>query len=227
MNSNFSHALAELNARYCALRTSARLTLLILVTALLVGAAVVELRPAPLTDLAEGRHLRDADFYSLWDKGDLVVLMRHVERCDHSSNPCLDQPDGITVKGRHVAGQVGQAFQHLGLSQTDVYNSPLRRTEQTSSYAFNRTSSGQDWLVNCRQSMLDDVLKHKLDHHNMILVTHSECIAALEKSLKVPSPNSPDYGSSLIISVNATDSSAKVLGYVDAQDWGTVLAKHP
>lgn len=227
MNSNLTHALDGLNTRYRALGKSARLILLIFAGLLLLAISALTLRPAPLTDLAEGSHLRKADFYPLWNKGELVVLMRHVERCDHSTNPCLEQADGITVKGQHVAVQVGQAFQNLGLNQTNIYNSPLRRTEQTASYAFNRTTTGQEWLINCRKSMLDDVLKHKLDQHNMILVTHSECIAALEQSLKVSGASSLDYGSSLIISINPDDHSAKVLGYIDAQDWGKVLAKRP
>lgn len=227
MNPNLNHALDGLSARYRALRKSSRLVLLLLAGLVLIGATVVALRPAPLTDLAQGRYLRNAHFYSLWDKGDVVVLMRHVERCDRSSNPCFAEPDGITAKGQRVAIQLGEALQSLGLNQADIYNSPLRRTEQTASYAFNRTTAGQDWLINCRKSILEDVLKHKLDRHNLILVTHSECISALEKSLTVHSPSSLDYGSSLIVSINPDDHRANVLGYIDAQDWGTVLAKRP
>jgi phosphohistidine phosphatase SixA len=224
MTSNFSHALDELSARYRALRKSARLALLILGAFLLLSITAFALKPAPMTDLAEGHHSRSADLYSLWDQGDVVILMRHVERCDHSTNPCLAQPDGITVKGQRVADRMGQALHQLGLTQADIYNSPLRRTEQTSSFVFNRAATAQDWLINCRGSMLDNVLKHKQDHHNLILVTHSECVSALEKSLNVPSPVSLDYGASLILSVNPDDHSTRVLGFIDARDWGKVLA---
>jgi phosphohistidine phosphatase SixA len=225
MNSNVNHALDELNARYHALGKSARVGLLALGILLLGAICVVALRPAPIADLAEGNQARKANFFSLWDKGDLVVLMRHAERCDHSSNPCLGQRDGITVKGRQVAQQVGLAFRNLGFDQVDVYNSPLRRTEQTAAYAFNRTSTGEDWLVNCRKTMREDLQKHKLDHRNMVLVTHSECVAALEQSLNTPAPSSIEYGSSLIVSIDPKTHAARVLGFVDAQDWGKVLAK--
>jgi len=225
MNSNVSHALDELNARYHALGKSARVGLLALGIVLMTAICAVALRPAPIADLAEGNHARKASLFSLWDRGDLVVLMRHAERCDHSSNPCLDKSDGITVKGRQMAQQVGLAFKNLGFNQVDVYNSPLRRTEQTSAYAFNRTSTGEDWLINCRKTLLEDVLKHKLDHRNMVLVTHSECVAALEQSLNTPAPSSIGYGSSLIVSIDPDTHAARVLGFIDAQDWGKVLAK--
>lgn len=227
MSSNVSHTLGELNARYLALKKSARLGLIALFLLLTGVASALALHPAAIVDLAEGNHARKADLFSLWDRGDLVVLMRHAERCDHSSNPCLDQSDGITVKGRQMAQQVGQAFRNLGLNQVDLHNSPLRRTEQTSAYAFNRTSTGEDWLVNCRKSMLKDVLDHKLDHRNMVLVTHSECVAALEQSLNTPVPSSIGYGSSLIVSIDPKTHAARVLGFVDAQDWAKVLAKRP
>jgi phosphohistidine phosphatase SixA len=227
MISNLSHTLNRFSARNYSRKKAIRLATLVLSSLLLIGATTMVMRPAPMTDLAEAHHALKADFYSQWDKGDLVVLMRHVERCDHSTNPCLDPPDGITVKGRAVAERLGQSFQQLGLNQTDIFNSPLQRTEQTSRFAFNQKTHAQDWLINCRRSMLDDVLKHKLDHRNLVLVTHSECITELEKSLKVSAPWAAEYGSSLIVSINPTDHSAHVLGYVDAQDWGKVLARRP
>lgn len=227
MISNFSHTLDMLTARYHARRKTVRLLTLVLGSLLLIGATAIAVRPVPMTDLAEAHHALKADFYSLWDKGDLVVLMRHVERCDHSSNPCLNQPDGITVKGRGMAEHLGQSMRQLGLGQVDIFNSPLLRTEQTSQYAFSQKTHAQDWLINCRRSMLDDIVKHKVDHRNLVLVTHSECITELQKSLKVNSPWSAEYGSSLIVEVNPVDHSTRVLGYVEAQDWGKVLARRP
>jgi len=226
MTSYFNHALDELIARYHALGKFSRYLLMVMGALLLISSAVIALRPAPLSDLSEGHRLRRVNFFTLWQQGNLVVLTRHAERCDHSTHPCLAQPDGITVKGRQMAEKLGQSLQKLGLANANIYNSPLRRTEQTSSYAFNRTTQGQDWLIHCRKSMLDNVLKHKLDHQNLILVTHSECIADLEKSLNVPAPSTPDYGASVIVSVNPIDHSAKVLGFIDAQGWGKVLTKY-
>jgi phosphohistidine phosphatase SixA len=227
MTSIVRYALDLSGTRYRALGKSTRMVSLIVAILMSASMILLALRPAQLNDLAEGYQARKANFYLLWDTGELVVLMRHVERCDHSTNPCLAQPDGITMKGQRMANQLGESLQHLGLSGADIYNSPLLRTEQTSAYAFKRTSSGQDWLINCKGSILDDMLKHKQNHHNLILVTHSECMSALEKSLNVPAPLSPDYGASLIVSVNPKDHSAHVLGYIDARDWKKVLARRP
>lgn len=47
-------------------------------------------------------------------------------------------------------------------------------------FAFDKASTSQDWLYNCRQTILADVLKPKVDQRNLILVTHSECIDQLE-----------------------------------------------
>jgi phosphohistidine phosphatase SixA len=193
----------------------------------LAGVSYELRKPATPLDLVEGNRLLTSGFYAGWQRGDLVVVMRHVERCDHSTNPCLAQPDGITRKGSDVATALGTSIRAMDLSTADLYNSPLRRTEQTAQAVFNRTTPAQDWLINCRKTMLDDVLKHKLDHRNLMLVTHSECIAQLEKSLNVASPDSLDYGASLIVSVDPRDQSAHVLGTVDARSWNKVLAGRP
>lgn len=193
----------------------------------LAGVTYTLRKPAPPVDLAQGNHLKSSGFYAGWQRGDLVVVMRHVERCDHSTNPCLAQADGITRKGSDVATALGASIRGMDLSNSDLYNSPMRRTEQTAQAIFNRTTPAQDWLINCRKTMLDDVLKHKLDHRNLILVTHSECIAQLEKSLNVASPDSLDYGASLIVSVNPKDQSAQVLGIVNARSWSKVVAGRP
>ncbi|WP_296262310.1 MULTISPECIES: histidine phosphatase family protein [unclassified Pseudomonas] len=227
MNPHLHAALDGLTGRYRVSAKFYRVLLLVVAMIVIASTAAFALRPVALTDLSEGHHLRKANFYPLWEKGELVVLMRHAERCDHSTNPCLSQPDGITARGRHVAQKLGRTFQALGLDQATIYNSPLRRTEQTSTYAFNHTTEGQEWLDNCSKSMLDDVLKHKLDGHNLILVTHSECISDLEKSLHVPTPMSLDYAASLILSVDPHDHTAKVLGFIDARDWRTVVAQRP
>ena len=202
--------------------------LIVLCGLLVIGAgSAYILRPYAPADLATGNQLMRSGFYTDWQQGNLVVVMRHVERCDHSTNPCLAQADGITRKGQGIARQLGQSIRAMDLSSADIYNSPLRRTEQTSSLVFNRTSPAQDWLINCRKTMLDDVLKHKLDQRNLILVTHSECIAQLEKSLNVSGPATLDYGSSLILSVDPKTHSPRVLGVIDALSWGRVLAQRP
>jgi phosphohistidine phosphatase SixA len=215
------------SARYRGLTRYKRWSVAAAAVLMAVTAGAWLLKPAAPVDLVNGKNLLKSGFFTQWQQGNVVVLLRHVERCDHSTNPCLAQLDGITTKGQAVALEMGKSIRDLGLEQTDIYNSPMLRTEQTSSFAFNRTSAGQDWLINCRKSMLNDVTSHKLDSRNMILVTHSECIEALEKSLHVAAPSSLDYGSSLIISIDPKTHAPHVLGYIDAHDWATVIAKRP
>ena len=47
--------------------------------------------------------------------------------------------------------------------------------------------------------MLQDALAHKVPGRNLVLVTHSECMAQIEKDLKVPASDM-GYGSSLFVS---------------------------
>lgn len=182
--------------------------------------------PAPALDLAQPRNARHADLSGLWARGELVVLMRHVERCDHSTNPCLAEPEGITRKGQGVALELNKSMKTMGLHNADIFSSPLLRTTQTSRLVFDRAVVNQDWLINCRKTLLSDVLAHKIDQRNLILVTHSECIDQLEKSLNIPR-SMMNYGASLIVAVDPATHTPKVLGFIDAPGWKTILAKRP
>ncbi|RON65335.1 histidine phosphatase family protein [Pseudomonas fluorescens] len=181
------------------------------------------LAPAAVPDLAHGNTAGAQAMAAGWAKGDMIVLVRHVERCDHSKAACLSGNDGITDRSRSVAVAVGAQFEQLGLHNVDIYNSPMMRTVQTAGYMFNRAASGEDWLINCKGRMLQDALAHKIAGRNLILVTHSECMAQLEKDLKVPT-SSPGYGASLFVSA-ASPAAPKMLGFIEASDWRTVTTR--
>ncbi|MBC8994933.1 histidine phosphatase family protein [Pseudomonas sp. N40(2020)] len=181
------------------------------------------LAPAAVPDLAHGNVAGAQALAAGWAKGDMIVLVRHVERCDHSKAACLSGHDGITDRSRSVAVAVGAQFEHLGLNNADIYNSPVMRTVQTAGYMFNRAASGEDWLINCKGRILQDALAHKIPGRNLILVTHSECMAQLEKDLKVPTSNL-GYGASLFVSA-ASPAAPKMLGFIEASDWRTVTTR--
>ncbi|MBV6826320.1 histidine phosphatase family protein [Pseudomonas sp. PD9R] len=190
----------------------------VLASALLViPLTVFLLRPAAVPDLAHGNVSGAQAMLSGWAKGDMIVLVRHVERCDHSSAACLIGSDGITDRSRSVAVAVGAQFEQLGLSNADIYNSPIMRAAQTASYMFNKVGTGEDWLISCKGTMLRDALAHKVAGRNLILVTHSECMAQLEKDLKLPG-STLGYGASLFISAE-TPQTPRMLGYIEASDW--------
>ncbi|WP_248738367.1 histidine phosphatase family protein [Pseudomonas sp. MWU12-2029] len=188
--------------------------------ALVVPLTLWLLAPAAVPDLAHGNVAGAQALAAGWAKGDMIVLVRHVERCDHSPAPCLSGNDGITDRSRSVAVAVGAQFEHLGLNHVDIYNSPMTRTVQTAGYMFNHATTGEDWLISCKGRMLQDALAHKVPGRNLILVTHSECMAQLEKDLKVPA-STLGYGSSLFVSA-ANPAAPKMLGFIEASDWRTV-----
>lgn len=181
------------------------------------------LQPAAVPDLAHGNVAGARALAANWAKGDVIVLVRHVERCDHSSAACLSGNDGITDRSRGVAVGVGAQFERLGLNRADIYNSPVIRTAQTAGYMFNKVGVGEDWLINCRGTMLRDALAHKVAGRNLILVTHSECMSQLEKDLKLPA-STLGYGASLFISAEKPQA-PRMLGFIEASDWRSVSAK--
>lgn len=181
------------------------------------------LAPTAVPDLAHGNVAGAQALAQDWAQGDVIALVRHVERCDHSRAQCLSGHDGITERSRSVAVAVGARFEQLGLSNADIYNSPSMRTVQTAGYMFNHAASGDDWLINCRGRMLQDALAHKVPGRNLILVTHSECMAQIEKDLNVPASNA-GYGASLFISAAST-AAPKMLGFIEASDWRTVTTQ--
>lgn len=181
------------------------------------------LAPAAVPDLAHGNVAGAQALAQGWAQGDMIVLVRHVERCDHSKAPCLSGNDGITQRSRSVADAVGSQFEQLGLSNADLYNSPIERTVQTAGYMFTKTSTAADWLISCKGRMLQEALAHKVPGRNLILVTHSECMAQIEKDLNVPASD-PGYGSSLFVAA-ANPAAPQMLGFIEASDWRTVTTR--
>lgn len=205
------------------MRYKHRLALLLAVL-LVIPLSLWVFKPAAVPDLAHGNVAGINALTAGWAKGEMIVLVRHVERCDHSNAACLGPADGITDRAREVAVGLGAQFEHLGLERADIYNSPLTRTAQTSSYMFSKVSSGDDWLFNCKNSMLRDVLAHKVAGRNLVLVTHSECMAQLEKDLKLATPTL-GYGASLFVSTDTLNGAPKMLGMIEASDWRSVNLK--
>jgi hypothetical protein len=75
--------------------------------------------PTPLEDVPS----RSA-FAHNWARGGVVLLVRHMERCDRSSAECLGAADGITARAAVLAQSMGESIARLGLAATDIYSSP-------------------------------------------------------------------------------------------------------
>ena len=176
-------------------------------------------RPTPLVGDAQ----RQAELREHWQNGDLIVLVRHAERCDRSSGACLGAPSGITVAGSHVAAEVGNGLQHLGLGSADVWASPEVRTRQTAHAMFDKTVPTRGWLNQCDGHFAENALALKRNGHNLVLVSHSGCMERLEQALEVPaSATSNSYASALFIT-QGSDGKAKLLGQIAASEWPSLV----
>ncbi|RAI65431.1 histidine phosphatase family protein [Pseudomonas fluorescens] len=192
------------------------LTLAVLVTGFLLW-------PKSPTNLAQEGAQARAQLLQQWGAGEIAVLVRHAERCDRSSNPCLGPADGITRVGSEAAAGVGQGLARLGLTQTDILTSPVTRTVQTAHYMFNSDPRTQEWLATCGTTLRNDVVAHKVAHRNLVLVTHSGCIADFEKQTGFKhSAKDAEYGSALFVRIDG-NGLLQVLGIVNAEDWNTLL----
>ncbi|MEA9980018.1 MULTISPECIES: histidine phosphatase family protein [unclassified Pseudomonas] len=197
--------------------------LMVVVAGLIIIATYFLMKGAPLINLGQANAMQVADLKSQWANGEVIALVRHVERCDHSKAPCLDKADGITSRGRDAAIELGKEFQKLGIEKTDIYSSPLTRTAQSALFMFGHASAEQNWLINCKNTMLHDVLQQKMKGRNLILVTHSECMVQLEKSMKLSTSTTLDYGISIFISKSEAGGAPLALGFIDAQSWQSVF----
>lgn len=200
-----------------------RLWLGVAVVGLLLTASL--LWPMSPRDLGVGHRLLTSQVLPLWRDGNVIVLVRHEERCDRSAHPCLGPVEGVTVSGSQQAESLGKSFKSLGMDGTDVLASPAIRTAQTLRFMFGKTelSASQDAI--CGTAMGEELLSHKTPGRNLVFVTHSGCIADFEKTLGFPHAAFPEYGSALFVQV-LPNGQFKSLGLLNTQDWPLAL-KHP
>lgn len=192
----------------------------ILVGALLLAGSL--LWHASPRNLGVGDRLLTSDVLPLWRDGNLIVLVRHEERCDRSTNPCLGPVEGLTINGSQHAESLGKAFKTLGMEGSDVLASPAIRTAQTLRFMFgkNELTSGQQAV--CGAAMGEELLSHKTPGRNLVFVTHSGCIADFETTLGFPHATFPQYGSALFVQV-LPNGKFKTLGIINTPDWPAAL----
>lgn len=196
----------------------------IVASVLAVALTLMLLAPTAPPDLAQPSHAdRVLLLTDSWAKGDVIALVRHGERCDRSSAQCQGPMDGVTVRGLAAVQALGADFKQLGLSHTDIYSSLLTRARQTADAMFAHPVEAQDWLFNCRGSMLRDALKHKVAGHNLILVSHSECMDQLLMDMNLSTSTTFGYGASLFIKTDGANEDPQMLGYIEPKDWKNIV----
>ena len=179
------------------------------------------LRPH-VSNLGSAQLMSEHGVYSAWNSGQVIVLIRHAERCDRSNHACLGDPAGITVEGNQAATAVGEGIRRLGLAGADILSSPEVRTQQTASAVFGKAIETQDWLARCDSTFANAALAHKREGHNLVLITHSGCIDHLERQLRVAGGERvAGYASALFVSKDS-NGKAHLLGQLNANQWQTL-----
>jgi phosphohistidine phosphatase SixA len=161
-----------------------------------------------------------------WSRRDIAVLIRHVERCDRSEGPCLEGEDGISVSGREMAVKLGENIRKLlPLDDAIIFNSPVKRADQTARFMFGGMSNDKEWLrEGCRNNLFREIFTNKADGKNLILVSHATCINELydqagEKLITMDIANDDTYGIAIFIALDKPAKQAHVLGYLYPGDW--------
>ena len=127
------------------------------------------------------------------------------------------------MRGAAAVQAVGSDYEQLGLKSADIYSSLLTRARQTADAMFARPVEAQDWLFNCRGTMLRDALKHKVAGHNLVLVTHSECMDQMLLDMHLSTSTTFGYGDSLFIKTNSVNGEPQMLGYIAPKDWTSIV----
>jgi|TARA_R110000772_G_scaffold104967_1_gene206519 hypothetical protein len=190
-------------------------------TLAVIALAVIVFESPAIADLSEDNRHEVPTLKAQWQKGEVIVLVRHLERCDKEDAPCLMGTEGITARSVDEGQALSEDFYRLGLLNSDVYNSPLDRTAQTESIVFGDRGSDRDWLFKCKKTIFRDAMANKTPGKNLILVTHSSCIDSFEESLGYAS-ETPEYGTSLFFSPGP-DNKLEVHGFLDMEDWDHTL----
>lgn len=181
---------------------------------------------APASSLLAGGAATAAEFLDIWRAGNMVALIRHTERCDHSENPCLDGDRGITIVGRNMAEQLGKFFTELPEVDGGVYTSPVKRTEQTTTAMFGDNHVKADWLGRgCITELYHQVLDTKQPGENLLLVTHSNCIMEFGEAdgHELVSLDLHDFESFGIVLFFHMDGDLLRKGHLLVTDWPTFL----
>lgn len=178
--------------------------------------------PSSPLDLGVGNRLVTSGVLASWRQGDVVVLVRHEERCDRSENPCFGPAHGLTILGTQRAREMGKAFDSLGMEATDVLSSSATRTAQTALFMFGKTELSAAPLALCGDAIAKEILSHKHPGRNLMLITHSGCISDLQTSLGFPHAAAAEYGSALFAKA-LPNGSLEVIGTLKSQEWAAVL----
>ncbi|EEX5660705.1 histidine phosphatase family protein [Escherichia coli] len=132
----------------------------------------------------------------------VVVLFRHAERCDRSTNQCLSDKTGITVKGTQDARELGNAFS-ADIPGFDLYSSNTVRTIQSATwFSAGKKLTVDKRLLQCGNEIYSAIkdLQSKAPDKNIVIFTHNHCLTYIAKN-KRDATFKPDYLDGLVMHV--------------------------
>lgn len=176
--------------------------------------------PKP-ADLSESPFALTANMLAQWQDGDVIVFVRHLERCSRVDAECLDEPTGITQRATQIGLAMREQFAGLGLEAVDMYSSPLTRTSQTSALLFSEPTASEDFLYQCKEDFVKEALARKVPGRNLVLVTHSSCMDEVNASLSYAEVDY-EYGAAVFLNVES-EMEQHILGFIDTDDWQHTL----
>ena len=139
---------------------------------------------------------------SLAQQHPVVVLFRHAERCDRSTNQCLSDKTGITVKGTQDARELGNAFS-ADIPDFDLYSSNTVRTIQSATwFSAGKKLTVDKRLLQCGNEIYSAIkdLQSKAPDKNIVIFTHNHCLTYIAKD-KRDVTFKPDYLDGLVMHV--------------------------
>jgi phosphohistidine phosphatase SixA len=172
--------------------------------------------PKP-ADLSESPFALTTNMLAEWQDGDVIVFVRHLERCSRVDAACLDGPTGITQRATATGLAMREQFAELGLATSDIYSSPLTRTSQTSALLFSEPTAHEDFLYQCKDDFVKEALARKIPGRNLVLVTHSSCMDEVNESLSYAEVDYK-YGAAVFLNVES-ETEQQILGFIDTDDW--------
>ncbi|HHI1742780.1 TPA: lipopolysaccharide core heptose(II)-phosphate phosphatase Ais [Escherichia coli] len=132
----------------------------------------------------------------------VVVLFRHAERCDRSTNQCLSDITGITVKGTQDARELGNAFS-ADIPDFDLYSSNTVRTIQSATwFSAGKKLTVDKRFLQCSNDIYSAIkdLQSKAPDKNIVIFTHNHCLTYIAKD-KRDATFKPDYLNGLVMHV--------------------------
>ncbi len=132
----------------------------------------------------------------------VVVLFRHAERCDCSTNQCLSDKTGITVKGTQMPVNWATLLALTSLI-SNLYSSNTVRTIQSATwFSAGKKLTVDKRLLQCGNEIYSAIkdLQSKAPDKNIVIFTHNHCLTYIAKN-KRDATFKPDYLDGLVMHV--------------------------